>query len=106
MTDTEISQSTSEIAVVAIADAKDGCEADVQAAIRACIAPTRKEDGCLLYTAHADAEVKSRFVFIERWTSHAALAAHTTTPHFLAMARQFATLLKEPLEVLVLDEFN
>jgi quinol monooxygenase YgiN len=96
----------SEIAVVAIAEAKEGREADVQAAIGACIAPTRKENGCLLYTAHVDAEVKSRFVFIERWASRAALSTHEKTPHFLAMAKQFATLLKAPLQILVLEQFN
>jgi quinol monooxygenase YgiN len=95
-----------EISVVAVAEAKPGCESDVAKAIRACVDPTRREDGCRLYSPHVDLDRPSRFVFVERWDSRAALAVHLETPHFLAMAGAFETLLKAPLEVMILQELQ
>ncbi|HEX3574748.1 MAG TPA: putative quinol monooxygenase [Rhodopila sp.] len=95
---------TSEIAVVAIAEAKPGLEAEVEAAIRPCVAATRNEAGCHLYTVHTEIDHPNRFVFIERWASRAALAAHEKEPHFLAMAKAFETRLTAPLQVLILRE--
>jgi quinol monooxygenase YgiN len=94
------------IAVVAIAQAKPGLEAEVEAAIRPCVAQTRKEAGCRLYTVHTDLDRPGRFVFIEQWESREALAAHEKEPHFLAMARAFETRLAEPLQILVLRELD
>jgi quinol monooxygenase YgiN len=93
-----------EISVVAIAEAKQGHEPEVAAAIRACVGPTRRENGCRQYSPHNDLDQPSRFVFVERWDSRAALAEHLKTPHFLAMAKAFETLLKAPLEVRILQE--
>ncbi len=95
-----------EISVVAIVEAKPGREHEVATAIQACLEPTRQEAGCLLYTAHAEIETPARFVFIERWKSRAALAVHEKEPHFLAMAKAFESLLKGPLQVLVLRELR
>ncbi len=95
-----------DICVVAIAEANPGREPDVAAAIRACVGPTRREPGCRLYTPHKDLDQPSRFVFVERWKSRAALDEHLTTPHFLAMAKEFETLLAAPLKVLILEELN
>jgi quinol monooxygenase YgiN len=93
-----------EIAVVAIAEAKPGREAQVDRVIHGCVGPTREEAGCLLYTVHTDLDAPARFVFIERWASRAALAAHEREPHFLAMAEAFQVLLTGPLQVLILRE--
>jgi quinol monooxygenase YgiN len=93
-----------EIAVVAIAVAKPGLEAEVEAAIRPCIPETHKEAGCRLYTVHTDLDQPNRFVFIERWASREALEAHKLEPHFLTMAKALESRLAEPFEVLVLRE--
>jgi quinol monooxygenase YgiN len=93
-----------EISVVAIVEAKSGREAEVEAAIRACVAATRGEAGCLLYTAHVDPAVPQRFVFIERWVSRVALSAHEKNAPFLALVRSFETLLAKPLQALILRE--
>jgi quinol monooxygenase YgiN len=95
---------SNEIAVVAIAIAKSGREAQVERVIRGCVGPTHEEPGCLLYTAHTDVDAPGRFVFIERWASRAALSAHEQQPHFLAMAEAFEVLLTGPLQALVLHE--
>lgn len=93
-----------EIAVVAIAQVKPGQENAAEHAIRPCVAPTRKEDGCHLYTIHTDLDQTGRFVFIERWASRAALDAHMQTPHFLAMAKALESLLAKPFEVFITRE--
>lgn len=93
-----------EITVIAIAEAKPGLEAEVEAAIRPCVEATRKETGCSLYSVHTDLDLRGRFVFFERWASQDALAAHETEPHFLAMAKAFETRLAGPLQVSILKE--
>jgi quinol monooxygenase YgiN len=50
-------------------------------AARACIAATRKEEGCLDYELHQSVTEPTRFVFVERWTSREALAAHFKADH-------------------------
>jgi quinol monooxygenase YgiN len=97
---------SSEVAVVAIVEAKPGREREVEDAIRVCVGPTRQESGCLLYTAHSDLDTPARFVFIERWSSRDALAEHQKEPHFLTLAKAFETLLAGPLQVLTLRELS
>jgi quinol monooxygenase YgiN len=94
------------ISVVAVALARPDAIATVEAAIRRCIPETRKEEGCLLYTAHQDLDQPGRFVFIERWTGRDALDLHTKTPHFLALAETVVPLLTEPLSISVLSELD
>ncbi len=95
---------SNEIAVVAIADVKPERESEAKAAIHTCVDATRQEAGCLAYAAHSDLQTPSRFVFIERWASRAALAAHEQQPHFRTMAKLFESALGAPLRVLVLRE--
>ncbi len=95
---------TQEIAVVAVAQAKPGAEAEVAAVIAPCATATRHEAGCRLYSVHTDLDRPGRFVFIERWASRDALAAHEKEAHFLAMAAAFETRLAEPLQVMILRE--
>ena len=95
-----------EITVIATVQASPGLEVEVEAAIRACIAATRKEAGCRLYTAHSHTEHPGRFVFVERWASREALAAHEREPHFLAMVDAFRTRLQGPLQVQILRELT
>lgn len=95
-----------EITVVAIVEARPGCEAQVEVAIAACVPPSRAESTNFSYVAHRDGANPARFVFVERWASREALAEHEKTPHFQAMARSFATLLAKPLEVMILDPID
>ena len=68
-----------DVIVIATFTAKPGMADAVQAALATAIAPTHLEDGCLLYALHRGGD-DSTFVFIERWTSDAALAAHARQP--------------------------
>jgi quinol monooxygenase YgiN len=93
-----------EIAVIAVAIAQDGLADEVASSIRPCIALTRAEVGCLLYTVHNDIDNPNRFVFIERWSSRAALDAHARSAHFGMMAAGLEDKLTAPFEVKVLKE--
>lgn len=92
-----------EISVIAIAQARTGYGALVEAAIRPCIPATRAEAGCLLYCVHHDRASPERFVFVERWSDADALGVHTATPHFKAMERAMTPYLERPLSIMVLD---
>ena len=62
---------------------RDGQELLLEAELRALIAPTRKEEGCLLYELHRSADAPGGFLFYEIWASREAHAAHLRTDHFL-----------------------
>ena len=63
-----------------------------QAAIRAMVAATRREPGCVSYDFSADFDDPARFHVREVWADEAALDAHFATPHvadFMRAARAF-----------------
>src|SRR5271154_1116714 len=62
---------------------RDGQELLLEAELRALVAPTRKEEGCLLYELHRSADAPGSFLFYEIWASREAHAAHLRTDHFL-----------------------
>ena len=48
---------------------------------RTVISATHKEPGCESYDLFSSITEPNQFVFVERWTSRDALAAHFETPH-------------------------
>jgi quinol monooxygenase YgiN len=71
------------ITLVVHMKSRDGQELLLEAELRALIAPTRKEEGCLLYELHRSADAPGGFLFYEIWASREAHAAHLRTDHFL-----------------------
>jgi quinol monooxygenase YgiN len=67
--------------VIATASVKPGKRNEFKQGAAACIAETRKEDGCLLYDLHESTTDPTRFVFVENWTTREALGAHARSPH-------------------------
>ena len=63
--------------VTALPDKAD----ELKAILLGLIAPTRAEAGCLSYQLLQNNSDPSEFVFVEEWTSDAALDEHMTTPH-------------------------
>ncbi|HZZ13261.1 MAG TPA: putative quinol monooxygenase [Paraburkholderia sp.] len=80
----------SEIAVVAISVAKPGHEEQLREALEGIVGPTRQEAGALQYDLHRDVLEPRRFVFIERWESRDALAAHAKSAHIQAYKQAVA----------------
>jgi quinol monooxygenase YgiN len=62
---------------------RDGQELMLEAELRALIAPTRKEEGCLCYELHRSAEGPPAYLLHEIWETREHHTAHTRTDHFL-----------------------
>jgi quinol monooxygenase YgiN len=73
----------SAVTLVVILRAKEGQELLLEAELRALIAPTRREDGCLTYDLHRALEIPSAFLLHEVWATRDHHRLHTKTPHFL-----------------------
>lgn len=62
---------------------------------RTVIAHTVKEQGCISYDLTSSITEPNEFVFVERWASREALAAHFDTPHLAEWRRVSADYLAE-----------
>ena len=62
---------------------------------RTVIAHTVKEEGCLSYDLASSITEPNEFVFVERWASREALAAHFDTPHLQEWRRVSADFLAD-----------
>ena len=67
-------------------NAAAGHEGELAQRLRALVAPTRSEPGCLVYELHRDPQNPGKFMFYERFSSQAALDEHLASPHFKAFA--------------------
>lgn len=65
--------------------------------LRALIAPSRAEAGCISYDAHQDETDPTLFVMWECWRNMAALEIHAASPHFLAFEAAHGADLLKPL---------
>lgn len=71
------------VTLTVILRAREGQEALLEAELRALIAPTRRETGCLAYVLHGALESPGTFLLHEEWASREHHARHQQTPHFL-----------------------
>jgi quinol monooxygenase YgiN len=62
--------------------AAPGHEKELGAQLRALVAPTHEEPGCIIYELHFDPQDPSKFMFYEKFASQAAIDHHVGTPHF------------------------
>lgn len=80
-----------------------GAEEKLRAVLEGIVEPTRNEAGALQYDLHRDLKEPARFVFVERWESEEALAAHARSAHILAY-REAAADWIERSEIRVLSK--
>ncbi len=71
------------LTLAVIVRAKEGQELLLEAELRALVAPTRREEGCLQYDLYRSTDLAGQFFLHEVWASREHHAAHTRTPHFL-----------------------
>ena len=76
-------RSKSAVTLSVILRAREGQEALLEAELRALVAPTRREEGCITYDLHRATEIPGTFLLHEVWASREHHTAHTQTPHFL-----------------------
>ena len=68
--------------------ARPGQDQQVAEALKALVAPSRAEEGCLLYDVCRSADDATQLLVLEEWESQAALDAHMRTPHFVAFLKK------------------
>jgi len=83
--------------VIARLVAKSGRAEELKELLGGLIAPTRAEQGCIMYVLLRNKEKPEEFTFVEEWTDEAALARHLATPHLQHAISRFDDLLGEPL---------
>jgi quinol monooxygenase YgiN len=71
------------VTLTVVLRAKEGQEPLLEAELRALVAPTRREEGCLTYDLHRNVEGQSGYLLHEVWASREHHRAHTQTPHFI-----------------------
>lgn len=71
------------VTLIVLMRARTGHEPFLEAELRALVAPTRKEDGCLQYDLHRASDGTGAFLLHEVWESRDHHTAHTKTDHFL-----------------------
>ena len=71
------------VTIVVLMRPRAGHEPFLEAELRALVAPTRKEEGCLQYDLHRAADGTGAFLLHEVWESREHHTAHTKTDHFL-----------------------
>lgn len=69
------------IVIAATFQAKPGCEAELEKALRAMIAPVAREDGAVEYALHRSPKDAGRFFFYEKYRDQAAVEFHSATPY-------------------------
>lgn len=63
-------------------------------AMRALVAPTLAEPGCITYAFYRDCEDPSLFLCFEHWQDRAALDQHGSTPHVLQFLNEFGNAIE------------
>ena len=70
--------------VVARIKAKPDKVEEVRDALTGLVAPTRNEQGCIVYELLQNTEDATDFTFVEEWESEGALAKHAASEHIKA----------------------
>lgn len=92
----------SEVVVVAIFRAKEGCAAELESAINTSILATHEEEGCVRFALHRDRRDPAALVLVERWRSMEALQEHIPKEHVAALQSRGDLMAGKP-DLYVLD---
>ena len=85
------------VKVVAKITAKRDKVEDLKSILLGVVGPTRAEKGCVSYQLLQNKTDESDFVFVEEWTSDAAIDNHMTTAHVQdALTKIESMLAQEP----------
>jgi quinol monooxygenase YgiN len=79
--------------------AREGCEAQVSAAIAEVVPPTRAEAGCLGIEGYADTRDPRLFFIHSTWPDEAAFEIHAALPHTVRFLQTVQALIDHPLDV-------
>jgi quinol monooxygenase YgiN len=87
-------------------EAAAGQEEKLAEQLRALVAPTRAEAGCLAYELHRDPTNSAKFMFYERFRSQAALDEHLASPYFKAFVAYRSAVNPDPVASIVITTWR
>lgn len=87
------------LTIIAVIEAKPGCEKRVRKALLALIPPTREEKGCVDYELHVQKDCKRSFLFYENWLAKSYLDKHLAMPHLKTFDHAARGLLAKPVSI-------
>jgi len=90
-----------DVVVIATAHPAPGRIEEVLEIISGNVPTVHAEDGCLLYAVNRVGSDPEVVVFVERWSSTEALAAHGASAHMAATGEKLGPLLAGPTDVWV-----
>lgn len=70
------------------------------------VAGSTKEEACIQYDLHQDAETPNVFIFHEIWKDAASLEQHNKTPHLLKFIETSKPLLAEAPGIYITNKLN
>jgi quinol monooxygenase YgiN len=79
--------------------ARPGNENAVAATLRAVVAPTRQEPGCVSINAFRSTRDPGLFYIHSRWRDEAAFEQHAALPHTVTFLERVQPLIDHPLDV-------
>jgi len=91
--------SENQVTVIALIEAKPGCDSDVRNGLLKLAGPTRKEPGCINYDIHLSKDHSGLFMIHENWKSRQELDRHLEMPYLKGFLEETANKLAKPVEV-------
>jgi quinol monooxygenase YgiN len=91
---------------IAVLKAKPGQQQALKQGLLALVGPTRTEPGNLDYVLFELRDEPGTFYMREAFKNQAALDAHFATPYFKEFAANADSLLKEPLQLIFLEQVS
>jgi len=91
---------------IAVLKAKPGQQQALKQGLLALVEPTRTEPGNLDYVLFELRDEPGTFYMREAFKNQAALDAHFATPYFKEFAANADSLLKEPLQLIFLEQVS
>ena len=85
--------------VIARFVAKPGKADELRSVAMGLLAPTRREDGCLLYELLENEDDPNELTFVEEWRDGEALHAHMGTAHIEHARSRLVELVAVPLDL-------
>lgn len=94
------------IVLLAILQAKEGKEQELEQELRTMVAKTQDEEGALAYVLHAATKTKGKYFFYEKYRDKDALKFHNSTDHMKRFASLLGDLLGEPASIELYEEID
>jgi quinol monooxygenase YgiN len=82
------------LVVVAVMKAKEGCEQEMEQALRDIMPMVETEECTLSYSLHRTKKDPQKFLMYEKYLNKEAFKYHSSTPHFAELFGKLAPLLQ------------